>query len=231
MSVDKGPAAFRMSGVREILDTGGVVHIEQQVRALEEAVATNPGLAFDLAKTLLESTCKAVLAERNFLYDGRWDLPKLLKETLDRLRLIPEQLPEGERVSDSLRKATGGLQTVIQGICELRNTQGFASHGRDPGFQQLESLHALLVARAADAIIHFIFQVHRGYPASAPAQPLGYEDNAAFNEYVDENNETVRIFDLEFTPSDVLFQLDPQAYQSYRTEFEVQSELEIDMSP
>ena len=37
---------------------------EQQVESIEQAVAENPGLSFDLAKTLVESVCRAVLDER-----------------------------------------------------------------------------------------------------------------------------------------------------------------------
>jgi hypothetical protein len=111
---------------------------------------------------------------------------------------------------------------VIQGICELRNTHGFASHGKGPFFEQLEPLHALVVARAADVIVNFIFRVHQAYPAPAPAQALSYEDNADFNEYVDNDNEPVRIFDLEYSPSKVLFEVDPQAYHEFLLAFKNQ---------
>jgi len=111
---------FVMYGARAVLDAGAV-HIERQISALESAVMANAGLVFDLAKTLIESACKTVLSERKFDYDGGWDLPRLLKETLGQLRLVPEGLDGEQEVSDSLRKTAGGLQTAIQGICELRN--------------------------------------------------------------------------------------------------------------
>jgi len=207
-------APFVMHGAREVLEAGAV-HIEQQIVAIEQAVDANPGLAFDLAKSLVESTCKIVLADRGCACDEGWDLPKLLKETLGRLRLIPECVDGDQAVSVSLRKTVGGLQTVIQGICELRNTHGFASHGRDASFQQLESVQALLVARSADTVVSFLFRVHRGYAASASPRLLAYGDNPAFNDHVDEANEPVRIFSLSYKPSEVLFQVDPQAYQDY----------------
>jgi hypothetical protein len=48
-----------MHGAREIIEiTAGAVHIEQQVQALELAITeNNSGLAFDLAKALVESVC------------------------------------------------------------------------------------------------------------------------------------------------------------------------------
>jgi hypothetical protein len=57
----------------------GAARIEQQVAAIEGAVASNPGLVFDLAKTLVESVCKTILSERKVPFDSNYDLPKLFK--------------------------------------------------------------------------------------------------------------------------------------------------------
>jgi len=210
---------FLMHGAREAIEAGAT-HIEQQVVAIEQAVSTNPGLAFDLAKTLLESTCRGILAERKAAWDDAWDLPKLLKETLGHLRLVPAGLAVSKEASDSLRKTVGGLQTVIQGICEIRNSHGFASHGKDPEFQQLGGVQALLVARASDAIVSFLFRMHRDPEDVKPAPLPSYTDFPAFNDYVDEANGPVRIFDLEYRASEVLFHVDPRAYQDYLGGFE-----------
>jgi hypothetical protein len=212
-----------MHGAREALDASAV-HIEQQIIALEEAVANNAGLAFDLAKTLLESTCKTVLTERKAGYDDAWDLPKLLKETLGKLRLVPVALDGDQDVSDSLRKTAGGLQTAIQGICELRNSHGFASHGKDSGFQQLESVQAILAARAADTIVSFIFRVHRGYNGHGAPAVLAYEDHPEFNEHIDDAHPRVHIFSEEFAPSRVLFELAPEPYRLYLAEYSPEPE-------
>jgi hypothetical protein len=52
---DRGLATrgFVMHGARAAI-ASGLVHITQQVEAIERAVDENPGLAFDLAKTLIE---------------------------------------------------------------------------------------------------------------------------------------------------------------------------------
>ncbi len=212
-------SAFVMHGAREVLSSGAT-HLEKQVIALEAATAANPGLAFDLAKTLIESTCKTVLSERTSNYDGAWDLPKLLKETLGQLQLVPAGVGAEADVSDSLRKTAGGLQTTIQGICELRNTHGFASHGKDPAFQELESVQALLVARAADAIVSFVFRVHHEYRQEQLSARPTYDDHPSFNEYVDETHDPIQVFREDFAPSKVLFELAPEPYRVYLTEFQ-----------
>jgi hypothetical protein len=219
-----------MLGAREACG-GGWSHIEQQIVALEVAVDTNPCLAFDLAKTIFESACKAVLVERHCTYDDRWDLPRILKETIDQIRLVPRKVADGEGISDNLRKTVGGLQTAVQGICELRNTHGFASHGKGPSFRQLEPAHALLIARATDAIVSFLFWEYRRYSDSTPHVPLAYEDNAKFNEYVDENNDIVCIFDLRYRPSEVLFRMDSQAYEELLMQFREQSQTDMTEGP
>ena len=215
---DAAASSFVMIGAREVLLTGAA-HLERQVVALESAAASNPGLAFDLAKTLLESACKTVLSECACKYENGWDLPKLLKETLSQIRLVPQELRAEADVSDSLRKTAGGLQTTIQGICELRNTHGFASHGKDPAFQELESVQAMLVARAADAIVSFMFRAHKGYQRRQTPPKLTYADHSAFNDFVDESNAPVQVFSEEFAPSRVLFEMAPEPYRVYLAEY------------
>ncbi len=216
---EAGTSPFVMHGARAAL-AAGCVHIEQQINAIESAVVSNAGLAFDLAKTLLESICKAVLSERKIAHDDGWDLPRLLKETTRQVQLVPAGVQGGGPASASLRKMVGGLQTAIQGICELRNSHGFASHGKDPSFQQLESVQALLVARAADAIVHFLFHAHWGDGAVTPPREPAYQDHPAFNEHVDGIHDLIRIFDVEFRPSQVLFEMEPESYRIYLAEFE-----------
>jgi len=202
------------------------VYFEQQIIAIEKAVGENPGLSFDLAKTLIESACKTILKDRGQPCDSAWDLPRLLKETVGKLQIVPEGLDGAADVAASLKKTIGGLQTAIQGICELRNTQGFASHGKDAYTLQLDIIQAQLAARAADAIVNFLFRAHRHYPIDGPARRLVYRELADFNEWIDEQNEIVRIFTLEYKPSEVLFGIDQEAYRDLLNDYEAKDENE-----
>ena len=69
---------FAMHGARDAI-AGGLGHIEEQVKGIERAVTENPGLAFDLAKTLVESVCRAVLSERSIAFSPDDDLPRSSK--------------------------------------------------------------------------------------------------------------------------------------------------------
>jgi hypothetical protein len=67
-----------MHGAREAF-AAGLAHIEEQVRSIEQAVVENPALAFDLARTLVETVCRTILGERKVAYSEDDDLPRLFK--------------------------------------------------------------------------------------------------------------------------------------------------------
>jgi hypothetical protein len=83
------PAAseFTMHGARAAM-AGGLFHIEEQIKGIERAVVENPGLAFDLAKTLIESACRTILTERSVAFDPADDLPRLFR--IATIRACPE---------------------------------------------------------------------------------------------------------------------------------------------
>lgn len=211
-------SAYKMVGSREVMTVTGV-RIEQQVIAIESALGSNPSLVFDLSKTLIESSCKTILNDRAHAVDENWDLPRLLKEASNKLKLSPDS---GSPNTESLRKLLGGLQTTIQGICEMRNSEGFASHGKDGYVQQSENLHAHFVARAADLIVFFLFSVHRRFPASAATRRLIYEELTDFNEWLDEQQDELLVFTRRMKPSEVLFRMDPNEYRQQLTDYEQQ---------
>jgi len=222
---------FLMDGARELLSLApNAVHIENQIRLLERAVEEDPGLAFDTAKSLVESICKTILKDRGQVLEGQEDLPQLVKRTLRCLAVVPDGYDNAADATDSLGKATKGLATVIQGLCELRRQEGTVSHGRDAYERTLESIQAHLAARAADAIVCFLFKCHRSYATGTPFARLQYTDSPDFNEYVDEANELVQIFDLAYGPSEVLFHVDEEAYRGLLADYRASDAAEDEVS-
>ena len=214
---------FVMHGARDAV-AGGLTHVEQQVKSIEQAVVENPGLAFDLARTLVESVCRAVLGERNITFSEDDDLPKLFKTASQHLPFLPPTASGEAGVRDGLKRTLGGLSTAIQGICELRNQCGFASHGSAAPRPPMESVQALLAAEAADAIVGFLHRVHRQDRTPGPSPQALYADNQAFNDSVDETHGVIRIFEAEFRPSEVLFQMEPESYRVYLAEFDEEAD-------
>lgn len=223
--VDAVTAPFVMHGARAAI-AGGMLHIEEQVTGIERAIAENPGLAFDLAKTLIESVCRSVLSERSIAFEAGDDLPKLFRAATNCLPFLPLTASAETEVRKSLTKTLSGLHTTIQGVCELRNQCGFASHGAEGPRPTMESVQALLAAGAADGIVGFLHRVHRQERLAATSAGSDYADNPDFNDYVDEAHALIRIFEAEFKPSEVLFQMEPETYRVYLAEFEVEAEAE-----
>lgn len=206
---------FAMVGTRAaVLDGPIAVAIEQQIHAIENALLSVPDFAFDLSKTLVESVCKTVLADIGQPADPNWDAPKLLKETTSRLSLLPRNHPDPAKARDSLEKTIRGLLQTIQGLCELRNGYGMASHGRDGFSARLDVRQAMLAAQAADTIASFLYRSHRDALAQSPGARVYYEDHADFNDAFDRDNEPIRLGDLELPPSRVLFHGDREAYKA-----------------
>jgi Abortive infection C-terminus len=207
---------FVMHSAREAV-AGGLGHIEQQVDALERAIFENPSLAFDLAKTLVESVCRTILDERSVPYETRDDLPRIFKAATRSLPFLPAGASAEGDIRKSLAQTLGGLHTSLQGICELRNHAGFASHGAGGARPALESVQALLAAQSADAIVGFVHRMHR--QDQVVRRGDSFDDNEAFNASVDEVHGFVRIFEVEFRPSEVLYAMEPETYRLYATEY------------
>jgi hypothetical protein len=215
---DAFTAPFVMHGARDAI-AGGLTHVEQQVKSIEQAVAENPGLAFDLAKTLIESVCRTVLGERNIPCREDDDLPKLFKTASQSLPFLPPTASGEAEIRKSLAQTLNGLHTAIQGICELRNQCGFASHGSGTPRPPMESVQALMAAEAADTIVGFLHRVHRQDRTPPPAPPAPYDDNLEFNDSVDETHGLISIYDVTLRPSEVLFAMEPESYRVYLAEF------------
>lgn len=193
---------------------------ERQVDQLEQAVINQPALAIDLAKALVETTCKTVLNDRKLPLDNAWDLPQLFRATINCLKFAPDHIRNEAAVEASLRRTSGSLQGVVQGLCEIRNQEGFASHGRDGYAATLDIIHAEFVARSADAVISFLYKTH--FQDRIQHRRLLYDDNSEVNEWIDDQNSPISIsyrdaagenINLEYTSSEVLFNIDQDAYK------------------
>ncbi|QKK08439.1 MAG: abortive infection family protein [Planctomycetota bacterium] len=211
---------FQMVGARAAVSDGPIAEsIEQQISAIENALESVPDFAFDLSKTLVESVCKTVLADIGQPADPNWDGPKLLRETTNRLSMLPRDHPDPKKARESVEKTIRGLLQTIQGLCELRNNYGMASHGRDGFSARLDLRQATLAAQAADTIVSFLYRIHRDALMQTPGARVYYEDHADFNEVFDRDNEPIRLGELELLPSRVLFHADREAYKAVLNEF------------
>ena len=218
--VEPSTTQFQMVGARSAILGGSIAEsIEQQIHAIENALESVPDFAFDLSKTLVESICKTVLADIGQPADSKWDAPRLLRETTDRLNLLPSNHPNPAKARESVKKTVHGLLQTIHGLCELRNDYGMASHGRDAFSARLDLRQATLAAQAADTIVAFLYRIHRDALRLNPGVRVRYEDQPDFNDAFDLDAELIRVGELELLPSQVLFHCDLEAYKATLNDF------------
>lgn len=93
--------------------------------------------------------------------------------------------------------------------------------------EPLSFIHAAFAAQSADAIVAFLYRCHRNY-TGVPPRLERYEDDKVLNDYIDESNELVQIFELTYQPSEVLFNLDRDAYRNALAELASQVKNEIE---
>lgn len=219
---------FEMRGCRSVLRlAGAAIHMQQQIDTIEAALGNNPSLVFDLAKALVETVCKTILNDRKLTFDNNYDLQRLFKYTVENLELLPSDHSNAKKSHQGLIKATRGLLQAVQGIAELRNEQGMASHGKDAYARPIDTAQALLVAQAADTIVHFLYSVHLDYRSDLVDARLVYNHHSEFNNYVDDLHGIIQIFEGTYSPSEVLFEMDNEAYRAGLAEYQSLQQTEV----
>jgi hypothetical protein len=190
----------------------GIPHIEKQIEALEGAVVENPSLAFDLAKFIVESTCKTILTERKIGFDKKDDLPKLYKAVTTNVPMLPVAASGEAEARRKLLQTLNGLHTALQGVCELRNSCGFASHGGDAEKPAMEGVQAVLAAQAADAIVGFLFSAHRVQRDGTQPKATGH--SRTIDTLLDTVYEPIAMLGQSYAVSEALYATDRDAYHA-----------------
>lgn len=217
-------AQVDLSGAREAVEFyPNAPHLTQQLTALERALEEGSPLAFDLSKSLVECVCRTILEDRGRTFASNVDAPVLLRETQALLPLVPA---ESDANRDSVRKTLAGLITSMQGICELRNSDGFSSHGKDAFKQHVAKTQAQLAARAASTIVGFLVSMHRGEAGVHDRKRIYFDDYPDFNTHIDGSVGDIQILDYTFAASAVLYAMDEGAYGEQLTLFNEEPEEE-----
>lgn len=122
-------------------------------------VKTNTDLALGSAKELLEIVCKSILSEKNLIY-RRYDPFKTFKETINSVGILESSSASNKEQADrSIRQILSGLNSVIQGVSELRNGYG-SGHGKEASFKRLEPQYVEFVVSIVSNIVVFILQIN-----------------------------------------------------------------------
>jgi hypothetical protein len=210
--------AFMLHGIRDIIDSydDSPPLYETLLESTEQAVAEESPTTFELSKSLIDTTCKTILNDKGIEISNKWDTPQLFKATQDQINFLPPEHPNPQKFRSGMGRILNGLDTAINGFCELRNTDGIIAHGQD-GYHQtfFFAYQVQFVARAADAVVHFLFNAHRRNLFGSRANRIYYEENHEFNAYIDEIYDGMVIAEQFFTASKILYNSDKE-HSSYR---------------
>lgn len=143
-------------------------YLDAQIGRLSEAVCEDPDLAIGQAKELVETCCKTILADLGDTEADGLDLNPLVRRTMARLKLLPDDIPEVAKGAKTIKAILGNLATISQGMAELRNLYG-TGHGKHAGHKRLPARHARLAVGAATTLVQFLFDTHeaRREPSSS----------------------------------------------------------------
>ena len=143
--------------IQQYLDSEYVL---SKVNLMKSMVKTNTDLALGSAKELLEIVCKSILSEKKISYTDDMTLPKLFKETINSVGILESSSASNKEQADrSIRQILSGLNSVIQGVSELRNGYG-SGHGKEASFKRLEPQYVEFVVSIVSNIVVFILQIN-----------------------------------------------------------------------
>jgi hypothetical protein len=139
--------------------TFDAAYLRRHVQRIENSVDTDPAQAIGQAKELLETCCKTILRERGEPVKGNPSLHELVRETRNKLSLMPHEIPEDAAARKTILRLLSNLAEITRSMAELRNSYG-TGHGKDGKWRGLSPRHARLAVGAAVTLTNFLFDTH-----------------------------------------------------------------------
>jgi hypothetical protein len=116
-------------------------------------------------------------------------------------------------------KLVRGVNSIIDGVVEIRNAHGAAAHGADAYAPMLDVRYAEILARATDAVVGLLFKTHISRLAKTPSARLRYGDHKDFDEWIDAGFGPFTVLETPLIASEALFRTDIGAYRAALTAF------------
>ena len=138
-------------------------YVSRQVTRMQSALGSEPDVAIGTAKEFVETICKTILRERGLVFDSYDKLPHLVKKVTAVLDLIPKEIGDHPKATETVKRLLSNLGTISDGLAELRNLHG-TGHGKDASTVGLELRHARLAVGAATTLAVFLWESHTVAP-------------------------------------------------------------------
>lgn len=193
--------------------------LDEYIQRIEAYLKSDFSISIENSKSLLESIAKEICKVRGQSFEEEESPSKLLKLAFGAI---------GIQASEIGPQIAVALANIGQHMGELRNEIGKVSHGRT--MADLQAKRDLIDDMTREFLIHsteiiacFLIQFFEWkYPlteAITPEEKLVYDNCEDYNEYLDETYGEFVIGSLTYTASEILFNVDNQAYETEFKEF------------
>jgi hypothetical protein len=127
-------------------------------------------------------------------------------------------------VRSGAEKLVHGVNSIIDGVVEIRNAHGAAAHGSDAYAPMLDARYAEILARATDAVIGLLFKTHLNGSGKTPLARFRYGDHKDFDEWIDNDFGPFAVLETPLVASEALFRTDNGAYKAALAVFRQEQE-------
>jgi hypothetical protein len=198
-------------------------HSRWQTEAINDYISRIEGFrnsdfpfCIENAKSLLETIAKQICVERNKAYSEQDSPGKILKLAFESL---------GYDDSDTTQQVGRAIANIGTQMSLLRNQIGATSHGRP--LEELEKRKEAINKATSEFLLFstelvctFLIQLFETDNPLALIEPeIIYEDNQDFNNSFDDTYGEIQIGNFTFSPSEVLFKVEPESYRIALEEF------------
>jgi len=135
-------------------------YINKQVDVISKNCSSNPTIAIGKSKELVESICKTICEKLNHEIEHIDNFPKLVKETMKLLRVMPDDINDELQMSTTIKGICSSLASISNLLAELRNLYG-DGHGKSSDYKGLEERHARLALGAASTLSYFLWETFK----------------------------------------------------------------------
>jgi len=214
--------AYQLQRLRELIDR----HPEKagslllHVRSLEQSIDSLPLSCLANVRTMFEAAQSSIAGPLNLQYGEDEDFPQRTRRIIKALDLSLEGHPEGAKIEKHLKVLLGSMSGAASALATLSNIPNMR-HGGALDLPTLERQHAYMLGGLCDALVSFLLDVAWSRPDERQGTHGGpfYDDDPEFNDSLDGEYALVEIAGSAFTPSRVLFALDPTLYEAARDEW------------
>lgn len=206
---------YKMQGARAIAEASPKAFaIIRQIEAIEAAVEQTPGYAIDLCRGLLESVCKTILNDLGETVAGDANADQLVSQIRKRFHAFVDPGSVEDQAKKPVKQTVSGMSNFVSGVSEYRRLFGPASHGKDGYADEIDGMHAVLVAGVTDSLVLFLYRMHRASHGTEEWVRANFGDHPDFDQYLDDEHDPspILVFGDEYRPSEVFFSVNQTGY-------------------